>query len=46
MRIGTIKEWAQLDKPIMFKGIELQPLQKAIINCNKEYDVLASLPNG
>lgn len=46
MKIGTIKEWAQLDHPIMFKGVELQPLQMAIINCNKEHDVLVCLPTG
>jgi len=30
----------------MFGDIKLKPMQNAIINCNKHFDVLVNLPTG
>ncbi len=46
MRIGVVKEWVKGEQSANFGEIRLKPMQLAILNCNKENDVLVNLPTG
>jgi superfamily II DNA helicase RecQ len=46
MRLGKISEWARPGEEIVFKSIRMKPMQIAIINCNKNNNVVVNLPTG
>lgn len=46
MRIGVIKDWVKPGQSALFGDIRLKPMQIAILNCNKDNDVLVNLPTG
>jgi superfamily II DNA helicase RecQ len=46
MKIGKISEWTSPLENKLFGVIKLKPMQMAIINCNRDNDVLVNLPTG
>jgi len=46
MKIGKVSDWTSALEKKIFGVIKLKQMQIAILNCNKDHDVIVNLPTG